>query len=250
MTLSDLGTDPFALAHKRLQLVLDPHRDGEDPGNPDSVQAMPIVLDIPKSVTPARTYLLEAAARAVVAVCLDERAGQDTAFATALTKWYGARIRKVARRARNTAWDRVQILPGVTVEQNGARARAFVPSPVHMTEPLIAKLQIGGTDLPLDQPGGICPDIPLIAIDGSLGMSVGKAAAQVGHGSMLLAAQLPLEQARAWAQAGFELQVRELPRAEFERFVAAVEVRDAGYTEVAPGSVTVKVSAGRFSTAN
>ncbi|MFV8382026.1 peptidyl-tRNA hydrolase [Corynebacterium hindlerae] len=229
-------------AHQRLQLVLAPDRDGEDPTNPDTVQAMPIVLHIPKSNRPSRVELLEAAARAVVAVCLDPRAGEDSAFADALQRWYGARIRKIARRARNTQWERVQGLPGVTAEQGGAQARAFVPSAVHATEPLIAKLQIEGTDLPVESPDPVVPGIPLLVVDASLGMSVGKAAAQVGHAAMLLAAHVPADAAWRWAQQGFPLQVREVPRAQFASLAGradAVAVRDAGYTEVTPGSVTV-----------
>lgn len=232
----------LARAHQRLQLVRDPNRDGEDPSRPDSVQAMPIVLNIPKQQAPGRNALLEAAAVAVVAACLDDRAGEESAYAEALSNWYGARIRKIARRARNVHWDRAQLVPGVTAEVGSAQARACMPSPVHRTDPLLAKLQIGGTDLPAEELPATDPAKALIAVDASLGMSVGKAAAQVGHGSMLLAADMSLAAVSQWARTGFALQVRELPSAEFQRLAAhpqAVVVQDAGYTEVAPGSVTV-----------
>ncbi|MEJ5998261.1 aminoacyl-tRNA hydrolase [Corynebacterium sp. H130] len=247
--LNEQFTEEFAVAHTRLKKVFDPGRGGENPEDPITVQAMPIVLEIPKSTLPQRTELLEAAARAVAATCLDPRAGQDTAYAEALGSWYGARIRKVARRARNAAWERVQTLPGVTVEQGSARARAFVPSPVHLTDPLIGKLQIGGTDLPIDEPGEVVPEIPLIGVDESLGMSVGKAAAQVGHASMLLAAHMPLDWCHRWAEHGFVLQVRHLAADDFSEWsgrASAVPVRDAGYTEVAPGSMTVFADANGF----
>ncbi|MDU0479818.1 aminoacyl-tRNA hydrolase [Staphylococcus chromogenes] len=230
------------IAHRRLQLVLDPDRDGEDPARPETVQAMPIVLNIPKSSQPDRTALLEAAARAVVAACLDDRAGSETAYAEALGSWYGARIRKIARRARNTPWQRAQLVPGVTIAHGGAEARACVPSPVQDTDPALAKLQIGGTDLPASAAAELRLGVPLIVVDAGLAMSVGKAAAQVGHGSMLLAAHMPLDWVTAWAATGFDLQVRELPTSEFREVCAqpgAVLVQDAGYTEVAPGSVTV-----------
>lgn len=232
----------FERAYQRLQLVGAPDREGEDPDRPETVQAMQIVLHLPKGEQPDRRSLLEAAARAVVATCLDDRAGSDSAFSEALTSWYGARIRKVARRARNIHWERVQALPGVTVDADGAQARAFAPSAVRGTHPLLAKLQISGADLPLSEQREPSKDCPLIVVDAGLEMSVGKAAAQVGHASMLLAAHLPLSQARAWADQGFPLQILEVPHAEFERWPnhpAAVIVQDAGYTEVAPGSRTV-----------
>lgn len=226
---------------------------------------MPIVLEIPKKERPSRTALLRAAAIAVVAVCLDQRAGDDeSAFQHGLTSWYGARIRKLSRRARNIGWQRAQLAPGVTAEVDGAQARALVPTPVDQTYPEVAKLQISGTDLPYDDPSIPAPEIaegaavaaegdkprdafarPIIWVDRDLHMSVGKVAAQVGHGSMLYAATLTAEEAWAWRQHGFDLDVREVPRDQWpapER--RAVEVRDAGFTEIAPGSVTVAVTRG------
>ena len=41
--------------------------------------------------------------------------------------WLDNRIRKVARRARGAHWAAVQDLPGITVEVDGAEARALVP---------------------------------------------------------------------------------------------------------------------------
>lgn len=252
------------LAHERLRTVLG-DRDGENAAVPSTVQAMPLVLQIPHDPVPDRRELLEAAATACVSLCLDDRAGAPeadgatTAFVSGLVNWYGARIRKVARRARNKKWRDVQTVPGVTATVGGAQARAFVPCPVTETPPLINRLQIEGTDLPLpeDAEGVLADDgHPVIYVDASLGMTVGKAAAQVAHGSMLLAAEMDVDTAAAWAEQGFPLHVCEVGaerfrevRAEAEKARAdavsgtagttAAVVQDAGYTEVAPGSVTV-----------
>lgn len=229
-------------AHRRLVEACSERSwrdDPEDPDKPETIQAMQIALHLPKQDPPRRTDVLEAAGRAVVKLCLDERAGHNGAFAEALGQWYGHRIRKVARRARNKAWRDVQTLPGVTVED---RARAFVPSAVSEVDPLVAKLQIGHTDLPMDEPGPALADVPLILIDASLTMSAGKAAAQVGHGSMLLAAAMSLEDVEQWAQRDFPLSVREVSSEDFAEACSregAVVVRDAGFTEVAPDSATV-----------
>ncbi|WP_175973370.1 peptidyl-tRNA hydrolase [Corynebacterium sp. Marseille-Q2823] len=229
-------------AHRRLVDACSERNwrdDPEDPDKPETIQAMQIALNLPKQDPPARTEVLEAAARGVVKLCLDDRAGQDGAFAEALGQWYGHRIRKVARRARNKAWRDVQALPGVTVAD---RARVFVPSAVQDVHPLVAKLQIGHTDLPQDDPGPALADAPVIYIDASLTMSAGKAAAQVGHGSMLLAAAMSVEQVETWAAQDFALSVREIAPADFAAACTrpdAVVVHDAGFTEVAPDSATV-----------
>lgn len=252
----------LSLAHERLRTVLG-DRDGENPADPSTVQAMPLVLRIPHDPVPDRRELLEAAATACVALCLDDRAGAEgdistSAFASGLMNWYGARIRKVARRARNKKWRDVQSVPGVTVTVGSAEARAFVPCPVTETPPLINRLQIEGTDLPLpeDVEGVLADDRhPVIYVDASLGMTVGKAAAQVAHGSMLLAAEMDVDTAAAWSDAGFPLHVCEVDAERFREVRAEAEgkaaadpgtpqrysavVQDAGYTEVAPGSVTV-----------
>ena len=211
----------------------------EDPQHPETVQAMQIALNLPKSTPQSRIEVLESAARAVVAVCLDERAGQDGFFAEALGQWYGHRIRKVARRARNKAWDDVQGLAGVTINN---QARAFIPSAVKDVPAPIAKLQIGHTDLPHEELGAPLANAPVVYVDNSLEMTAGKAAAQVGHGSMLYAASLSAQEAWEWKQQDFILSVREVPREVFNKALEvpeAVVIRDAGYTEVAPDSATV-----------
>lgn len=221
-----------------------------DPDDPARVLAMPLVLHIPKVEPPARSALLEAAAAATAALCLDPRVGtgpdgEPGPWRGGYLAWTDARIRKVARRARGAQWLAAQEVDGVTVEVDGAQARAFVPGPVGDLDPRIRKLQIGGTDLDADEPD--CPPDgrPVLWLDAALGMTVGKAAAQVGHAAMLLAGAMSLERAAAWAADGFRCAVRDAGRPRWAELAAevaagrAVAVRDAGFTEVAPGSMTV-----------
>jgi peptidyl-tRNA hydrolase len=87
-------------------------------------------------------------------------------------------------------------------------------------------------------------------------MTVGKAAAQVGHATMLLAALSPdTPDIAAWAADGFRVAVRTPSRATWAelhpggdpagawRSRGVVAVRDAGFTEIAPGTVTVLAQA-------
>ncbi|GGK44213.1 peptidyl-tRNA hydrolase [Nocardia camponoti] len=216
-----------------------------DPDDPLLVQAMQMVLHLPKVDPPARSDVLAAAASAALAVCLDPRSGPGGEWEARYLAWQRSRIRKVARRARGAQWTAAQDVPGVTVEVNGAQARAFVPGPVGKIDPRVRKLQIGGTDLEHDQPAAPPVGLPVLWVNESLEMSVGKAAAQVGHASMLLAGALPVEVVAEWAKRDFACSVRSASAGEWASLVdevkagRAIAVRDAGFTEVAPGSMTV-----------
>lgn len=214
----------------------------QDPQDPALVQAMQVVLHIPKAHPPARSALLAAAASSVVALCLHEGVGVGGPWHDAYLAWAGVRIRKVARRARGAQWEAATGVPGVTV---GGAAHACVPGPVGQVDPRVRKLQIGGTDLEHDSPGPAARGLPVLWVNAALGMSVGKAAAQVGHASMLLAGAMRAGQAADWAGRDFACSVRDADAQlwplllEQVRAGGAVAVRDAGFTEVAPGSVTV-----------
>lgn len=200
------------------------------------VRAMTLVLRLEKP-PPARTPVLEAAAAAALALCLDPRAQPDGEWAVPVRTWVLGRIRKIARRARGAHWAAVSDLPGVTWSVNGADVRALVPGPVDEVPRTVSRLQIGGTDLELDEPGPPAADAPVIWVNAGLEMSVGKAAAQVGHASMLYAAARGLTTVPAFA-------VRSAGGADWAALASAadrgelVAVRDAGFTEVAPGSMT------------
>ncbi|ALG84063.1 aminoacyl-tRNA hydrolase [Gordonia phthalatica] len=221
---------------------------GEDPADRDDVLAMQMVVRIEKAAPPERRALLIAAAQAAVLVCLDPRAESGGPWAAGLDAWCDARIRKIARRARGKQWNDVQGLWGVTAEVDGAQARAFVPGRVGDVDHRVTRLQIGGTDvdgvLPTDSPvgdrDGLC-----LWLNPDLEMSVGKTAAQVGHASMLGVGLFSLASARAWYESGCSVDVRRADSERWARLVGeadagtAAAVRDAGFTEIAPGSMTV-----------
>lgn len=205
------------------------------------VRAMPVVLRIERDALPVRTALLEAAATAALAVCTDPRAQPGGEWHDAVAPWVDGRIRKIARRARGAHWRAVAELPGVTVRVGDAEARALLPGPVDDVPKVVARLQIGGTELPADEPGPPDPDAPLVLLSPHAEMTVGKAAAQVGHATMLLGAAAggPVGAAPVCA-------VRTADPAAWARLAPAADdgtdgvvgVRDAGFTEVDPGTMT------------
>jgi peptidyl-tRNA hydrolase len=222
---------------------------------PDEVRAMPVILHLERTQPPPRTALLEASAAAAVAVCLDPRANPDGPWHDALLAWTSAHIRKVSRRARGAHWQAVAELPGRTIAVGDAEVRALVPGLVRETPKEVSRLQITGSELPFDEPGPPPPDMPVLWLNPGVTMTAGKAAAQVGHGTMLLAALLAGDGRESdladWAAKDCRCAVRVATPARWarlhpgdeplvawrERGVAAV--RDGGFTEVAPGTVTV-----------
>ncbi|GAA4626226.1 aminoacyl-tRNA hydrolase [Actinoallomurus vinaceus] len=195
--------------------------------------AMQLALRIEKAAPPAHLAICEAAAMAVVRLLADPRSAPGGEWYDAVAGWEVRRIRKVARRARGARWVALAELPGVLVDHDGALARAFVPGPVTEVPPEISKLQVGGTDLPRDDEPKPPPEPPyaLVTLNPHVAMTTGKAAAQSGH-----AAQLLLRARGEWPG----LRVRVLEADDWDRSVAEadVAVRDGGFTEVAPGTMT------------
>lgn len=216
--------DRYVPRHGR-RIVIPPEPDGV-------VRAMPVILRLERPPA-SRTPVLEAAAAAALAVCVDP----PEEWVEPLQTWIASRIRKIARRARGAHWDAVAELPGVTVTVGEAQARALLPGPVDAVPKVVSRLQIGGTDLEPDAPGPPPPDLPVIYVNAALEMTVGKAAAQVGHASMLFGAAFGVPD-------GGRFAVREAGPGAWTRLVTAadagdaVAVRDAGFTEVAPGTTT------------
>ncbi len=214
--------------------------------DPALVRAMPMVLRIERAEPPSRTALLEAAAASALAVCLDERAAPGGEWHPDVSTWVAGRIRKVSRRARGAHWAAVQELPGVTVTVDGASVRSLVPGLVTELPREVSRLQISGTELPADSPGVPAPGLPMVWLNPGVELTVGKAAAQVGHATMILAAALPPEALDSWRANGLRTAVRTASPGQWSELMAAgsgadrstVLVRDAGFTEVTPGTVT------------
>ncbi|MGW5656955.1 aminoacyl-tRNA hydrolase [Streptomyces humi] len=207
---------------------------------------LPLVVRIEKSAPPARTDALETAARAVLTMLSDERALGEGEWAQAVRDWEDARIRKVVRRARGAEWRRAGELPGITLTGKSAEVRVFPPVPLDGWPRELAKLQVSGTELEDPEPPvGADPSAPVLWLNPGVEMSAGKTMAQAGHGAQLAWWALSEEERTVWRDAGFPLAVRTADPAEW-RELARSElplVRDAGFTEIAPG-LTVAAEGG------
>ncbi|MFE6691237.1 peptidyl-tRNA hydrolase [Streptomyces sp. NPDC057743] len=203
---------------------------------------LPLVVRLERDAPPARTDALETAARAVLTLLSDERAAGAGEWAQAVRDWQDSRIRKVVRRARGAEWRRAAALPGITVAGREAEVRVYPPVPLDGWPKDLARLQVSGTELDDPQAPGEPPaGTPVLWLNPELEMSAGKAMAQAGHGAQLAWWALSTAQRDAWRTADFPLAVR---TAEPSAWASLTDsglpvVRDAGFTEIAPGSCTV-----------
>ena len=214
-----------------------------DPRDERPQYVMPLVIRLERDALPQRTDALETAARAVLTLLADPRVDDpEGEWSAAVAAWQDARIRKVVRRARGAEWRRAEALPGITVTGREAEVRVYPPVPLDGWPKDLARLQVSGTDFGDDAPPPSPePGVPVIWMNPEVEMTAGKSMAQAGHAAQLGWWRMERERAAKWGNDGFPLAVR---KADPERWagLAASEdlpmVRDAGFTEVVPGTAT------------
>jgi peptidyl-tRNA hydrolase len=223
------------------------------------IRAMQLVLRMERTDPPSWHRALSAAAGGAAALCVDPRSEPGGEWHEAIRDYCRGHIRKVTRRARGAHWIAAQELPGITIDLDGTQVRVLVPGLVTELDPRISRLQVGGTDVPPDEPGdnsaGDAAATLRVWLAPSPVMTLGKAMAQAGHAGMIAAALLAgsdQDELARWADAGCPAAAgratagvwAELSDAMADQAQAWSEdrllaVRDAGFTEVAPGTVTV-----------
>jgi peptidyl-tRNA hydrolase len=211
-----------------------------DPRDAQPVWAMQLAIRDDRPDRPAHLAVCEAAAAAVVLLLTDQRA-VDGEWAPCVDQWIAGHIRKVVRRGRGAQFEATAELPHVTAERGGAVVRAFVPGPVAQVPRALAKLQVGGTDMPeRGRPAQAASGGLEIALTPHVTMTTGKAAAQSGHAAQLALMSMPPGPLGAWRDSGWAIRVSQPDAAGWAEIAARwpVEVQDGGFTEVPPGTTT------------
>ena len=223
-----------------------------------AVRALPLVLRLEREPVPSWTAAATLAAAGSAAICLDDRAETGGEWHDAVRSYLGGAIRKVTRRARGAAWAAVQDVPGLSCAWDATEVRVLVPGPVDGLDRRVGWLQVGGTDAPVDAaPAAGFPDDPgvlAVLVTPDPPLTLGKAMAQTGHAGMIAAALLAADDQpalNAWRARGLPVHVRIAEPAAWATECRAASspagvwsqdrllaVRDAGFTEVAPGTVT------------
>lgn len=196
-------------------------------------------LVVPRRPASAADLLLAHAAGAAVR-CVDAFSSSQS-WAPSFTEWDDSSFRKVCLRARPSELDAVRLLDHAECgevlclppRRRSAAGPELARLQVHIGAPLRAS---GNSERDLD------PRAMLILIRGDLGLTVGKACAQVAH-AVLTAERLHSPAAvERWRSARWPVAVRLVEGDTFERAkqeLVIAAVRDAGLTQVAPGTETV-----------
>jgi len=238
-------TDPDSLTSDRPEPSTgEPSRPGQETSPEPSPWALQLAVRVERADPPTVEAVCRSAARATLALLGDERSQPGGEWHPAIVAWRTKRIRKLVRRGRASAWERASHAPGVTVH-DGAEVRAFVPTPMNRIDETVAKLQIDGSAAPLEGPvrsdsidaaGGTL----VVALTPLVAMTWGKLAAQAAHGAQLAREAAGAATVEAWAALGQPIVVW-FPTADAWAHAVpddAVRVRDGGFTEIPPGTLT------------
>lgn len=196
--------------------------------------AMVLVVNSAHGTLASEQDVLSAAVRAVAFLLTDEEAEAREA----IEQWLNGRIRKIVKRARNKAWDDLFALelPHTYVKLSDAEVYAFAPQRVSEMLPQLKKLQVSGLDFPKASASESDFHGLEILIDSNLHLSTGKAVAQVCHAAQLFMMQGDLAQVSKWRDDFYPTRFTYVEDIEAQE--RQIEVRDAGFTEVAPNTLT------------
>jgi peptidyl-tRNA hydrolase len=154
--------------------------------------------------------------------------------------WITGRFVKSVRRARPAEFERICSRALAVEVEGGARVASFAPIPMEEWWEPLRKLHVGQFER---ERSGVWPPQeggPRLLINPQIEMSTGKTAAQVAHALFAWTLRRDQGPRAEWAEAGLPFGV-ESGSSEFSSLIESwpIVIRDAGRTEIEPGTVTV-----------
>ena len=200
--------------------------------------ALPIIVRVEKDpeLVPTHEEVQLAVAYAIAAFFDSDKTAPGGDWYNETHRWLEGRIRKIARRARGTEWEKIRSLNNVYIKYGKAEVIILAPHSVSEPLPEVKKLQVSGLDLErtcLDQPTSL-KGYMTFSLNPEIEMSTGKTLAQVGHAVQLAIFASDYKTLLSWRDNNTPIRL-----AAWNSF-DGVEVRDAGFTEIEAGSLTAK----------
>lgn len=157
--------------------------------------------------------------------------------------WLSGPFTKTVRRGSSNQLDRAVAADpsGVRVHLGASRAVAFTPVRYADLPRGIAGLQVSGTNLPVMTERELREHRAPVRLVVDRALTTGKAAAQAAHALFGWATRAHPAEVGVWYARPLTVQVQLVDAtglAEEARTAGAVVIRDAGYTEVAPNTLT------------
>jgi peptidyl-tRNA hydrolase len=210
----------------------------------DRPRALQMAARVEKLDPPLLADVFAGAALGVIALLDDHRSLPGGEWYDEVSAWNGSRIRKIMRRARASAWERAQGVPGLTIGHGTVEVRIFVPGVVAEAPLELSKLQIQST--PLDEPehtdelDAVRQPTLTVLLNPAVEMSWGKRGAQVAHAAQRCWEQLGRSERLDWNAAGRPARVLTPTNGLWERHLRHMPttIHDGGFTEIAPGTLT------------
>lgn len=215
-----------------------------------------IVLLVDKEDPAAHVDGIHAAAKASVAAYAEGRPAGDPRE-DSWTRWLAGPFTKSVRRADIKTFEKlIQDFDPAKGQVGKARALAFKPMTYSELPKALARLQVSGTVL-LERESDVARTAfhanvgdgsrPVLALNGALQMSTGKASAQGAHAFMAYYLTLDTDAARAWYDRGLPSSVALMDATLFAQVAQVIpeprRIVDNGLTEIPSGTMTAFVMA-------
>lgn len=194
---------------------------------------LPVVLHLEKDSTLTHQEALELMAYGMMEFLKDSRCSPGGEWYETVQAWStGNRFRKVVRRARGAKWSNIAD-SGVIFSKNSAEIAILPPVLLGEESKEVKMLQVAGLNLPRTKENVTAPGVLQVGINKGLWdvMSTGKCMAQVGH-----AVQLAIINSPSLLERDISIGITVQYESDLESWTGVI--RDAGFTEIPPNSVT------------
>jgi len=201
--------------------------------------SLPIILRLEKTLdTPTHEEALLATAKGIALLFDSDKVVNNSLWYDSLTAWMNGRIRKVTRRARASAWEKVYESDTIYSKYGNAEICILPPHPIDETPELIRKLQVANLELHRthEPVRGTANRGLSLAVNPDLNMTTGKSMAQIGHATQLAIFNSSIDTLNAWKAEKFSATLTSWDATN----VWTAEVQDAGFTEIPEGSFTTR----------